>query len=124
MSQNKTYLFADSVDLSSISDDQLSQLKVRNNRDAFSATTRIYELSTPLQLTPEQTRADISRLRQQYTVDMTSLRCIAKDFREYLMFVFRWRARGLSLDQSIRKAEHAAAQRSTWATHQRSYWRR
>lgn len=111
-------------EIAQLTSTQLKNVKVKNHRDQYSTENRIYQLAAPLELTIQQTHNTVEQLRAVYTRETRILRVLCKDFHTYLMFVFRWRARGLSLEQSMEKAVLEATARLDWINRQNAYWRK
>lgn len=112
----------DVIDLTAITPQQLDQLRVKNINDEYTRMKHIHQITSSLNLSALDTREEITKYRAEYTNNYNQLSLIAKDFKTYIMYVFRWRARGLSCDQAITKAILDSKRRSAWNKTQNAYW--
>lgn len=112
----------DVADMSCLTTEQLTNLRVDNTADQFTLSRHVYQLASHLNLSPADTITEIKSYRAMYCKHKHEVSGIVKDFRQCLMYCLRWRCRGLSHEQSIQKLLLTQQQRKEWAIKQRSYW--
>lgn len=129
LTETKSYMskplyMADITDHNNISDDLLSKLRVPGTADQFTLTRHVHILADHLDLTPIQTRNEITLFRVAFQHDKALVHIVAKDFKAYLMYVLRWRCRGLTLRQAARIIVLDADRRKKWVSSQRKHWKK
>ncbi len=114
-------LFVDEVDdMSCLTDEQLSGLRIKNNYDKISNLSRIFQLSSLLELTIDQSHQELKLYISAYKQQKYN---IVRNVQQCIYYCLRWRCRGLSPEQTVRKLQYAQQARTEWMKNQNLFWK-